>query len=216
MAKLIFKAKDPLSALTHFIGFLLVIPCFIFLLIKASHQTEPWHMIGFIVFGISLLLLYGASTIYHTLTLDDAKSEQLRKFDHMMIFILIAGSYTPICLVTLHGAWGWGLLALVWGCAIGGILLKIFWMNAPRWLYTGVYVLMGWLAVIVFIPLEKAIGWGGVGVLAAGGIAYTTGAVIYALKKPALNLKYFGFHEIFHVFVMLGSAIHIAFMFLYL
>lgn len=211
-----FKVKDPISALTHFIGFLAVIPCFILLMQKAKVESSNLHMIGFAIFGISLLLLYGASTIYHTFELPQEKTNLLRRIDHMMIFILIAGTYTPVCLVSLHGTWGWTLLVAIWAFALVGLLLKIFWMDAPRWLSTMIYVIMGWLAVIAFVPLQKAVSWGGIGTLLAGGIAYTIGAVIYGLKKPNLSvLKSFGFHEIFHVFVMLGSGIHIAFMFQY-
>ena len=215
MSKMIFKVKDPMSALTHFIGFIAVIPCFILLMHKARLEASVWHQWGFAVFGISLLLLYGASTIYHTLKLSQNKINILRRIDHMMIFILIAGTYTPICLVSLHGKWGWTMLVLIWAFALSGILLKIFWMNAPRWLSTMIYVVMGWLAVIVFVPLEKAVSWQGVGLLLAGGIVYTVGAVIYGLKKPNITFKHFGFHEIFHIFVMVGSCLHIAFMFEY-
>ncbi|KXL53199.1 hemolysin-III related [Anaerotignum neopropionicum] len=215
MERIKCKIKDPISALTHFIGFIAVIPCFILLMQDAKQKASIWHLLGFAVFGISLLLLYGASTIYHTLKLSQTKVNILRRIDHMMIFILIAGTYTPICLVSLHGKWGWTLLVLIWAFALAGILLKIFWMDAPRWLSTLIYVVMGWLAVVVFVPLEKAISWHGVGLLLAGGIAYTLGAVIYALKKPNITFENFGFHEIFHVFVMIGSSIHIAFMFQY-
>lgn len=208
-----FQVKDPMSALTHFIGFLGVIPAFIFLLEKAETKLQ---MVGFVVFGISLMLLYGASTIYHTLKLSAEKTAILRRIDHMMIFVLIAGTYTPICLVTLAGKWGTILLAAIWGIAIAGVFMKIFWMGAPRWLSTTIYVVMGWLSLTAFVPLMNAVGWGGFGMLLGGGIAYTVGALIYALKKPNLAiLKNFGFHEIFHVFVMIGSAFHIAFMFLY-
>ncbi|MCQ4936592.1 hemolysin III family protein [Anaerotignum propionicum] len=212
---MIFKVKDPISALTHFVGFLAVIPCFLLLMHKAKLEASVWHQWGFAVFGISLLLLYGASTIYHTLKLSQNKVNILRRIDHMMIFVLIAGTYTPICLVSLHGAWGWTMLVLIWAFALAGILLKIFWMNAPRWLSTLIYVVMGWLAVVVFVPLEKAVSWNGVGLLLAGGIAYTVGAVIYGLKKPNITFKHFGFHEVFHIFVMVGSSLHIAFMFEY-
>ncbi len=215
MSKIIFKVKDPISALTHFVGFLAVIPCFLLLMHKAKLEASVWHQWGFAVFGISLLLLYGASTIYHTLKLSQNKVNVLRRIDHMMIFVLIAGTYTPICLVSLHGAWGWTMLVLIWAFALAGILLKIFWMNAPRWLSTLIYVVMGWLAVVVFVPLEKAVSWNGVGLLLAGGIAYTVGAVIYGLKKPNITFKHFGFHEVFHIFVMVGSSLHIAFMFEY-
>ncbi|MDD4843407.1 MAG: hemolysin III family protein [Anaerotignum sp.] len=215
MERIKYKIKDPISALTHFIGFIAVIPCFILLMLAAKQEASIWHLLGFAVFGTSLLLLYGASTIYHTLKLSQSKINILRRIDHMMIFVLIAGTYTPICLVSLHGKWGWTLLVLIWAFALGGILLKIFWMNAPRWLSTLIYVVMGWLAVVVFVPLEKAISWQGVGLLLAGGLAYTLGAVIYALKKPNITFENFGFHEIFHVFVMIGSSIHIVFMFQY-
>lgn len=215
MEKKKFKVKDPMSALTHFIGFVLIIPFFILLMIEAQAQSSTLHLMGFGVFGASLLLLYGASTIYHTLELSKEKTALLRRIDHMMIFVLIAGTYTPVCLISLEGTWGWSMLIVIWGFALGGILLKIFWMNAPRWLSTLIYVVMGWLALIPFLPLSKAIGWGGVMMLLAGGIAYTVGAVIYALKKPNITFEGFGFHEIFHVFVMLGSGIHIAFMFQY-
>ena len=208
-----FRVKDPMSALTHFIGFLAVIPVFIFLMENAETKLQ---MASFIVFGSSLLLLYGASTIYHTLKLSVEKTALLRRIDHMMIFVLIAGTYTPVCLVTLQGKWGTILLSAIWGIAIAGVFMKMFWMGAPRWLSTTIYVVMGWLSVTAFVPLMKAVGWGGFGMLLAGGIAYTVGALIYALKKPNLAiLKSFGFHEIFHVFVMLGSSFHIAFMFLY-
>ena len=208
-----FSPRDPLSALTHLIGFVMVLPVFVCLLEQAETRAQT---VGFTIFGISLLLLYGASTIYHTLRLAPEKIAFLRRIDHMMIFVLIAGTYTPVCLVTLAGRWGTVLLAAIWGIAIAGMFMKIFWMGAPRWLSTAVYVVMGWLAVTAFVPLYKAVGWGGLGTLLGGGIAYTVGAVIYALKKPNLAiLKSFGFHEIFHVFVMIGSAFHIAFMFIY-
>lgn len=208
-----FQVKDPMSALTHLIGFLAVIPFFILLMRGA--QT-PRQQIGFLVFGISLLLLYGASTIYHTLRLSAERTALLRRIDHMMIFVLIAGTYTPICLVLLEGRFGTILLSLIWAIALAGILMKIFWMGAPRWLSTTIYVVMGWLSVTAIVPLLKCVGWGGFGLLLAGGIAYTVGAVIYALKKPNLPfLKSFGFHEIFHVFVMIGSGAHIAFMIVY-
>ena len=140
--KMKFRARDPLSALTHFIGFLAVIPPVICLLERSETTAQ---VVSFAIFGISLLLLYGASTIYHTLCLAPEKIAFLRRIDHMMIFVLIAGTYTPVCMVILPGIWGKALLAAVWGIAIFGIFMKIFWMNAPRWLSTLIYVGMGWL-----------------------------------------------------------------------
>lgn len=215
MYKMFMNAKDPMSAYTHFLGFLAVIPCFIFLLIKANMESV-WHMAGFIVFGISLMLLYGASTIYHTIKTTPKNSEMLRRIDHAMIFVLIAGSYTPICLTALNGETGFTMLAIIWGLTVAGIIVKMCWWTAPRWLSTGLYVGMGWLALVIFVPLKNAVGANGMNVLILGGLAYTAGAVIYVLKKPNLNLKHFGFHEIFHVFVMMGSGIHILFMFIFL
>lgn len=210
------KVKDPVSALTHFLGFIAAIPILILLVSKARTEAEPFLVGSLAIFGISLMLLYGASTIYHTLDLSAKCSATLRRVDHMMIFILIAGTYTPICLVPLRGAWGWTLLVLVWGFAVAGIILKAVWFNAPRWLSTAIYVIMGWLVVIAFLPLEKAVPIGGIALLVAGGVTYTLGAVIYALKWPKFNFKYFGFHEIFHLFVMGGSLFHIMFMFNYI
>ena len=190
-----------------------MIPVFICLLELSETKLQQ---ISFIVFGFSLLLLYGASTIYHTLKLSAEKTALLRRIDHMMIFVLIAGTYTPVCLVPLAGKWGTILLSAIWVIAVAGVFMKIFWMGAPRWLSTMIYVVMGWLSITAFVPLLRTVGWGGFGMLLGGGIAYTVGALIYALKKPNLAiLKSFGFHEIFHVFVMIGSAFHIAFMFLY-
>lgn len=209
------RLRDPVSALTHFIGFLAAIPVLIILVLYSYNQATIYHVVSFAVFGASLLMLYGASTIYHALPVSPKTIAVLRRIDHMMIFVLIAGTYTPVCLISLRGAWGWTLLALVWGFALGGIILKAVWFNAPRWLSTAIYVIMGWLVVVAFYPLGKAVPMSGILMLLAGGIAYTVGAVIYALKWPKLNLKNFGFHEIFHLFVMVGTAFHVAFMFMY-
>lgn len=211
-----FQVKEPINALTHFLGFLMSIPILITLVTKASKETSFIAVISFAIFGISLLLLYGASTIYHTLNISEKGTAILRRIDHMMIFILIAGTYTPVCLIPLRGKWGWTLLIAVWGFAIAGILLKIFWLNVPRWFSTLLYVIMGWLVLIAFVPLEQAIPVSGILLLASGGIVYTLGAVIYAVKWSKLKLKYFGFHEIFHLFVMGGSALHVLFMFEYI
>lgn len=210
-----FKIKDPVSAATHFAGFLISIPVMICLILKSVEEALPLHVVAFTVFGISLLLLYGASTIYHTMDVKKETEVKLKRIDHMMIFVLIAGSYTPVCLINLRGKTGWTLLALVWAFALGGIILKAIWINAPRWLSTAIYVIMGWLIVFAFYPLEKAVPIGGIVLLAGGGIIYTLGAVIYAVKWPKLNFKMFGFHEIFHLFVMAGTAMHTAFMFAY-
>jgi hemolysin III len=140
----------------------------------------------------------------------------LRRIDHMMIFLLIAASYTPVCLILLKGGWGWSLFGCIWGFAVLGILLKVFWLQAPRWLYTVVYIVMGWLAIVALWPLAKVLSLGGFLWLFAGGLFYTFGAVIYATKKPNPWPKVIGFHEIFHVFVMLGSFSHFWLMYRYI
>ncbi len=211
-----FQVKDPISALTHFLGFLAAIPILVVLVLKARAEASTTHMVSLAMFGVSLLLLYGASTIYHTLKLSTGATAVLRRIDHMMIFVLIAGTYTPVCLIPLQGRWGWTLLILVWAFALAGIILKALWLGAPRWLSTAIYVIMGWLVVVAFVPLEKAVPVGGIALLVAGGITYTLGAVIYAIKWPRIQFKNFGFHEIFHLFVMGGSAFHITFMFQYI
>ena len=131
-----FQIKEPINAFTHFLGFLMSIPIMITLTMKAYQNASLLSVIAFLIFGISLLLLYGASTIYHTLNISQKGTALLRRIDHMMIFVLIAGTYTPVCLIPLRGNWGWTLFIAVWGFAFAGILLKIFWLNAPRWFST--------------------------------------------------------------------------------
>jgi len=160
-------------------------------------------------------LLYTASTLYHALNLPKNKIEILQKIDHMMIYVLIAGTYTPVCLTALRGVWGWSLFACIWSIAVIGILLKIFWFNAPRWLSTLFYIGMGWMVIIAFVPLVNAISPQGLNWLVAGGLLYTIGGIIYATKWPKINLKYFGFHELFHLFVLGGSICHFWFMIRY-
>lgn len=213
--KVIKKWKDPISALTHFIGLLLAVPCAVMLVYEAYKHSTVWHVVSLAVFGITMICLYGASTIYHMLPVRESISERLRRIDHIMIFVFIAGTYTPVCLVPLRGVWGWTLLSIVWGLAIMGILLKVVWMNAPRWLSTIIYVIMGWVVLIAFYPLSKAVSAGGILLLVAGGVTYTVGAVIYGMEKPLPDFKLFGFHEVFHLFVMGGSLFHVLFMFRY-
>lgn len=210
------KMKDPVSSLTHLIGAVISIPCTIFLVYNAYHNATMVHVVSFIIFGIALFLLYSASAVYHMLPIPEKASEILRRIDHMMIFVLIAGTYTPICLIPLRGAWGWTLLSLVWGIAILGIILKAVWIDAPRKLSTAIYLIMGWLAVLVFYPLVNALPLAAILLLIAGGIIYSLGAVIYAVKWPKFSFKFFGFHELFHLFVLGGSACHIVLMFKYI
>ena len=207
--------KDPGSAITHFIGMLMAIFAAVPLLIKAAHEPGRIYIISIAVYAVSLILLYAASTTYHTFNRSEKINTVLKKIDHMMIFILIAGSYTPICLLVLIGKTGIILLSIVWGIAILGIVLKAFWVFCPKWVSSVLYIGMGWTCVLAFTQILNSMSPAAFGWLLAGGIIYTIGGVIYALKLPLFNNRHknFGSHEIFHVFVMLGSACHFVVMY---
>lgn len=202
--------KDPGSAITHFIGMLMAIFAAVPLLIKAAHEPERIYILSILVYAVSLILLYAASTTYHTFNKSERINTILKKIDHMMISVLIAGSYTPICLLVLGGKTGLILLSIVWGIAIVGILIKAFWVYCPKWISSVLYIGMGWTCVLAFTQILNSMSAAAFGWLLAGGIIYTVGGVIYALKLPLFNNrhKYFGSHEIFHLFVMGGSACH--------
>lgn len=204
------KIKDPGSALTHFIAMLTAMVAATPLLIKAASVPGTMHLKALSVFIVSMILLYAASTVYHTFDISEHVNKILRKIDHMMIFILIAGTYTPVCMLVLGDRTGWILLALVWGIAILGILMNALWINCPKWLSSLVYIAMGWVCVLAFGKIIAALPRQAFGWLLAGGIIYTVGGIIYAMKLPFFNQKhrFFGSHEIFHLFVMGGSLCH--------
>jgi len=164
------KLKDPISGFTHFLGVLASIAALVFLIVRSSHPAKPWHIVGFSIYGAGMLLSYTASTVYHWLNLSEKNTLRLRRIDHMMIFIFIASTYTPICLIPLRGGWGWTLFGLVWATAIAGIVLKTVWMEAPRRLTAAIYVLMGWLAMIALVPLLHAVGLTALTWLLLGGL----------------------------------------------
>ncbi|SHJ00380.1 hemolysin III [Geosporobacter subterraneus DSM 17957] len=209
------KLREPVSGLTHLAGAILSIIALILLVYYAVVYATVWHIVAFSIFGASLILLYTASSLYHLLNISEKGIRILRKIDHMMIYVLIAGTYTPICLVVLRGVWGWSLLTSVWAIALSGIIMKALWMGAPRWLSTSIYTLMGWIVVIAFIPLVRTIPIGGMVWMVAGGLFYTIGAVIYGTKWPPIPSKIFSFHEVFHLFVLAGSFCHFWLMYRY-
>jgi hemolysin III len=200
--------RDPVSGLTHFIGALLAVAGLVALIVKASNPLRPWHLTTYCVFGAGMILLYTASTLYHWLPLGSTGRSRLRKLDHMMIFVLIAATYTPFCLVPLRGAWGWSIFGTVWAVALMGIVFKAFWIHAPRWLSAAMYVCMGWIVIVGIVPLVRTLQPGGLFWLVTGGLLYTAGGLIYAVKRPDPFPDVFGFHEIFHIFVMLGTGAH--------
>lgn len=188
------------------------------LLIKASRQPEKIHIVVLSIFIVSMIFLYAASTIYHTLDLSEKVNIRLKKIDHMMIFILIAGTYTPICIIALPQPLGICLLSLVWAIASVGIIVKMFWIMCPKWFSSMLYIGMGWICVLAFTQLLNSLPTAAFLWLLAGGIIYTIGGVIYALKLPIFNAKhkYFGSHEVFHVFVMGGSICHFIVMYAFI
>ena len=210
--------KDPGSAITHFIGMVMAIPAAIPLLIKAARQSDPLYIVAMGVYALSLILLYTASTAYHTFDRSERINTILKKIDHMMISVLIAGSYTPICLLVLEKKTGLVLLGIVWGIALIGILIKAFWVYCPKWVSSVLYIGMGWTCVLAFGQIFHAMSPAGFGWLLSGGIIYTVGGIIYALKLSVFNNrhKYFGSHEIFHLFVMGGSLCHYIVMYAYI
>jgi len=200
--------REPASGFSHLAGALLSVAGLVSLLCVAISNRDVWQIVSFSIFGASMILLYSASAAYHLVNASEKAIRILQKIDHSMIFVLIAGTYTPICLTLLRGRLGYWLLALIWSCAAAGIVMKMFFFDIPRLLYTGVYLIMGWIAVFVIVPLYRAGGplpliW-----LLAGGLFYTAGGIIYAIKKPNILPGWLGFHELFHIFVILGSTAH--------
>ena len=212
---MIGKLREPVSGLTHLFGALLSIIALCILVKNSVFSNNLLGIVAFSIFGASLILLYSASSIYHLSWVSQKAIKVLRRIDHSMIYVLIAGSYTPVCLMALRGAWGWSIFGTIWGFAFLGILVKNFWFNAPRWLSTLFYILMGWLLIIAIFPLSKVLPSGGMFWLFAGGIAYTVGGVIYGAKWPKIPFKHFSFHETFHLFVLLGSFCHFWLMYKY-
>ena len=210
--------KEPGSAITHFIGMLMAIFAAVPLLIKAAHEPSRIYVISLAIYAASLILLYAASTTYHTFDISKKVNTILKKIDHMMISVLIAGSYTPVCLIVLKGKTGIILLSIVWAIAIAGILIKAFWVYCPKWVSSVLYSGMGWTCVLAFTQILNNMSPAAFGWLLAGGIIYTVGGVIYALKLPIFNSRHknFGSHEIFHLFVMGGSACHFVVMYAFL
>jgi len=216
LIKVMTRIKDPFSGLSHLGGAFLSIVGLAVLLNYAHRYASLKHVVSFAIFGAALILLYSASALYHLLNISERINAVLRRIDHIMIYVLIAGTYTPICVIGLTGAWGWSLLIGVWVLAVAGTIMTVWWFGAPRWLTTAIYLLMGWLVIIAFYPLIHSMPVGGITWLIIGGLMYTIGAVIYGCKWPRITSSWFGFHEIFHLFVIGGSLGHFWMMFRYL
>ena len=215
MSRYMVKARDPISSMTHLIGAIFFAVATILLICKTVIWSE-WSvkvLVGVILFGCSLVALYSASSVYHFFNGSQKTLLILRKLDHAMIYVLIAGTYTPILLKYMSGLEGWIFTIAMWSCAAIGIIIKLCWFSAPRWLQTALYIAMGW-AILFDISIFQSMSGIAFLLLAAGGISYTVGGVIYMLKKPNIS-EQFGFHELFHIFVLLGSLFHFLMIFFY-
>jgi hemolysin III len=200
--------REPVSGLTHLAGALFAIVALCILSVQATLHGSIWHIVSFSVFGTTMLLMFASSAVYHLSYGSEQWIAWLKRIDHIAIFLLIAGTYTPVCLVPLHGTTGWWLLGTVWLLALLGVALKLFWITAPRWLSTLVYIAMGWLIMVAAQPAIERIPTGALIWMACGGGFYTIGAVIYACKWPNPWPDTFGFHEIWHLFVIAGVFCH--------
>ncbi len=202
------KTEEILNIITHGLGFLLSIAALVLLVVFAALKGNVWHIVSFSIYGVSLVVLYLASTLYH-MSKKQSLRNKLNIFDHASIYILIAGTYTPFLLVTLHGPWGWSLLGIIWGLAIGGIIFKILFIGKYDLVSAAIYVLMGWLIIVAIKPMNEHLATGGLWWLLGGGISYSIGAVFYILNKMPYN------HAIFHIWVLLGSLAHFIAVFFY-
>lgn len=209
--------RDPISSITHLIGGVLSIIALIMMIAKQllSGNLNIALFASSIIFGVSMILLYFTSGIYHAIDAGKQKAIRImRKIDHSMIFVLIAGSYSPFCLYVLPKNIGIPIFVLLWIIVAAGIITKIAWINMPRQLSAGLYIAMGWISAFLIKDLYLALQKPAFALLIAGGVLYSIGGVIYAIKKP--NFKVWNFHDIFHIFIMLGTLMHFLLVFLFL
>ncbi len=200
------KLREPFNGLSHLGGAIAAFLGEIVLLIIG--WNEPAKLVSVIIYGLSLMAMFAASATYHLATVKPDTLVVLRKFDHAAIFLLIAGTYTPFCLIAFTGFWRWGLLAIIWILAAIGILVKVFYIKSPRWLHTGTYVVMGWLCLMAAPQMPAVLPTSAIVWLILGGVIYTLGAIVYATKIFNFVPGKFGFHEVWHIFVILGAAAH--------
>lgn len=197
--------RDPMSGFLHFVAALLSVPALVILITRAANPAKPWHLVSFAVFGAGMIGLYTASTLCHWFQDPDKPSRTLEKLDHIMIFMLIAGTYTPICLVPLRGPWGWSLFGVIWGLAVLGTLLKLVRFHLPARVNSAIYMAMGWVVLVAIVPVVETMQTGALVWIFIGAGCYTVGGVIFALKRPRIVKDVFSHHEIFHLLCMAGS-----------
>ena len=202
------RLREPASGLSHLAGALAGALGLVLLIRLALAHGGPRHVVSFAIFGGTMVATYLASAVYHLADVSPAGIRRLRRCDHAAIYLFIAGSYTPFCLVPLHGWVGWTMLVAIWTMALAGVIMKLFWLEAPRWAVVGPYLVMGWMALLCIVPLARALPPAGMAWVIAEGLAYSVGAIIYATKRPDPFPGVFGFHEIWHLFVIAGSFCH--------
>lgn len=204
--KYMTRLREPFSGISHALGAGLAVVGLIVLLVLA--HGRPWHTVAFALYGLSLVLLYTASAVYHSLWTTPQGEERLQKFDHIAIYCLIAGSYIPLCLLPLRGPWGWALMGVEMGLASVGIGIVLLWKKAPDWVRMVVYLIMGWLIVLAFGPLRQTLSPQAMAWMVSGGVVYSIGAVVFATNRPHLWPGKFSAHDLWHLFVLGGSACH--------
>jgi len=207
------KLRDPISGLTHLFGSVAALAGLIALLVIG--RGDVGKQISLFIYGLSLMLMFSASAGYHLTQAGPKFLQILRKLDHTAIYLLIAGTYTPVCFVMFTGFWKWGMLGIIWALALIGVIVKIFVINAPRWVTAGVYLIMGWLALGAITEMLHVMPVGALLWLLAGGIAFTLGAIIYITRIMDFVPGVFGFHEVWHIFVLLGCAAHFVLILVY-
>lgn len=208
------KMKEPVNTWTHFVLFMAAIVGLVFLILLSKNNASK--LITMTIYGISMIALYGASSLYHWVKTTPQKELILKKVDHIAIYFLIAGSYTPVFFYGLHGIWRWAMLTAVWVLAFTGMALKIWFIHAPRYVSSAFYVSLGWIALVPFLQLIKNLPLGAIILMAVGGVVYTMGAIIYATKIFDFFPKRFGFHEVFHLFIAAGSIVHYLMVLIYI
>jgi hemolysin III len=200
------KLREPVNSLTHWGGAILALVGLIVLLIVG--WDRPAKVISLLIYGVSLIFLFSASATYHMVRVKDKALEIFRKVDHAAIYCLIAGTYTPFCVNAFTGFWQWGLLSIIWSLAVLGIIVKVFYIRAPRWLNAGIYLMMGWLCLAAIGQMLAVLSLWVLIWLLVGGMVYTLGAIVYITKIFNFVPGVFGFHEMWHIFVLLAAAAH--------
>ncbi len=208
------RSNDITSGILHLIGVLLAVAVLATLLVLGVREGSAWHVVGYSLYGVGLILLYFSSALYHFVPERMARFKHLaRRFDHVMIYVLIAATYTPITFIVFSGGWRWSLFGVIWGLAAIGVVIKLLWLDVPKFLPVILYAVMGWLIAIAFSPLIEGMSGTTLILLIAGGLSYTIGILFFTLERVLPPRKYFWMHEIFHVFVLGGSALHTIVMF---